>query len=247
MAIVINGTSGSDLIDKRGTSDDYIINAGAGNDTVYGGDGNDILNGGTGNDTLTGGAGNDIYYVDSAADVVIEAPGGGIDKVFASVNYTLQAGQEIELLAAIAGATGLVLTGNDLSNTIIGGAGNDTLNDGAGNDTLNGGAGDDTMAGGAGNDVYYVDSAADVVIEAPGGGTDKVFASVNYTLQAGQEIEVLAANAGAIGASGLVLTGNDLSNTIIGGAGNDTLNDGAGNDTLNGGAGDDTMAGGAGN
>ncbi|HEX3860808.1 MAG TPA: cadherin domain-containing protein [Stellaceae bacterium] len=133
-----------------------------------------------------------------------------------------------------------------MSNTIIGGAGNDTLNDGAGNDTLNGGAGDDTMAGGAGNDVYYVDSAADVVIEAPGGGTDRVLASVSYTLQAGQEIEVLAANAGAIGATGLVLTGNEFNNLIVGGAGNDTLDGGDGNDTLNGGAGDDTLNGGTG-
>ena len=44
----------------------------------------------------------------------------------------------------------------------------------------------------AGNDTYYVDNAADKVFEAVGGGSDTVFASVNYTLQAGQEVEIPA-------------------------------------------------------
>ena len=53
------------------------------------------------------------------------------------------------------------------------------------------------MSGGAGNDTYYVDNGADQVFEAVGGGTDTVWASVNYTLQAGQEVEFLRANAGS--------------------------------------------------
>ena len=55
--------------------------------------------------------------------------GGGTDTVYASVNYALQAGQEVEYLRANAGATGLILTGNEFNNTISVG-GNDTLNGG---------------------------------------------------------------------------------------------------------------------
>ena len=54
--------------------------------------------------------------VDNAADKVFEAVGGGTDTVFASVNYALQAGQEVEVLRANAGATGLILTGNEFNN-----------------------------------------------------------------------------------------------------------------------------------
>ena len=44
------------------------------------------------------------------------------------------AGQEVEYLRANAGAAGLTLTGNELSNRLYGGAGNDSLNGGDGND-----------------------------------------------------------------------------------------------------------------
>ena len=49
---------------------------------------------------MTGGIGNDAYYVDNAGDQVIEAVGSGSDNVFASVDYTLAAGQEVEFLRA---------------------------------------------------------------------------------------------------------------------------------------------------
>jgi Ca2+-binding RTX toxin-like protein len=47
----------------------------------------------------------------------------------------------MESLHANAGGTGLALTGNEVANRIIGGAGDDTLVGGGGNDTLIGGAG----------------------------------------------------------------------------------------------------------
>ena len=72
---------------------------------------------------MSGGAGNDIYYVDNAADKVNEAAGQGTDTAYASVSYALQAGQQIEFLRANAGATGLILTGNEFNNTVVGGAG----------------------------------------------------------------------------------------------------------------------------
>ncbi len=46
-------------------------------------------------------------------------------------------------------------TGNDVSNTIQAGGGNDTIRGGGGDDTLKGGKGNDTVRGGAGDDDMY--------------------------------------------------------------------------------------------
>ena len=42
----------------------------------YGYGGNDDLDGGTGGDTMFGGDGNDVYYIDNAADLVVESANG---------------------------------------------------------------------------------------------------------------------------------------------------------------------------
>ncbi|HSI00115.1 MAG TPA: S8 family serine peptidase, partial [Reyranella sp.] len=243
----LNGTPVGDSIAGAAGSD--ILSGNAGNDTLDGGAGNDALDGGAGADTMSGGIGNDSYVVDNAADQVLEAAGEGADTIFASVNFTLAAGQEVESLRA-GGSAGFTLTGNDLDNRLVGGAGadtlggaggndqleggggNDALNGGAGNDHLNGGAGADAMSGGTGNDIYIVDDAGDRVIEAIGEGSDLVYAVANYTLGAGQGVESLRVG----GSAGLTLTGNELNNQLVGGAAADTLNGAAGSDQLEGGS-----------
>jgi len=62
------------------------------------------------------------------------------------------------------------------------------------------------MAGVTANESYYVDNVGDVLNEDAAGATDTVFATVGFSLTAGQEVEVLRAY-GAIG--GLFLRGND--------------------------------------
>jgi Ca2+-binding RTX toxin-like protein len=91
------------------------------------------------------------------------------------------------------------------------------------------------MSGGAGNDIYYVDSAADQVSEAAGERSDNVYASADYALAEGQEVEYLRAN----NSTDLTLTGNEFNNNLKGGAGHNTLNGGAGNDIMRGEAGND--------
>ncbi|WP_354267095.1 hypothetical protein [Bradyrhizobium sp. I1.7.5] len=95
-----------------------------------------------------------------------------MDRVACSVNYLLAAGQEIERLDTTNAvvATAIKLTGNEFGQTLIGNAGANTL-DGKG--------GADTMQGLGGNDIYIVDNAGDKVIEAVGGGIDRVACSVN--------------------------------------------------------------------
>lgn len=252
-----NGGSGNDTI--TGNAADNVLNGNAGNDTLSGGLGNDTLNGGAGADIMSGGLGNDTFYVDNAGDQVIEGPGEGTDYLYVSVNYTLAATVEMEWIY-VNSATGLSVVGNTFDNRMVGGNGNDTLDGGAGSDVLNGGAGNDiliggagddildgnagndTMNGGTGDDIYFVDSAADIVIDAVGEGSDTIYTTVDYTLGAAAEIEWIRVNV----TTGLSVTGNGFANRLIGNSGNDILDGGAGNDFIVGGEGNDHLIGGAG-
>jgi Ca2+-binding RTX toxin-like protein len=182
------GGLGSDSITGNSTAN--ALYGDDGNDTMRGRDGADVLDGGAGADEMRGGADNDKYYVDSSLDLVFEAVGKGADKVFASVSYTLGAGQQIETLRPVdtAATAAIDLTGNELGQKIVGSAGvnrlvgaggNDQLNGGAeadilrggsGNDRLWGGLGQDQQRGGSGNDVF-VFKAAD---ESPMGARDTI-------------------------------------------------------------------------
>ena len=247
---------GDDALALTGNEfNNHLIGAAAA-DTLSGGLGNDTLDGRGGADSLEGGGAIDWYYVDNAGDIVIEstiAGGGSNDRVNASVNWTLGAGQQVEEIVNIL-ATGLNLTGNELDNRFFGGVGNDTLNGGLGNDTIYGQGGADSMVGGTGNDIYFVDNIGDVVIEAAGEGTfDRIYTSINYTIAAGQEIDDVLVLAGS---GSREIIGNEFTNRLYGDAGNDTLTRNGGNDyidgrggadVLSGGVGIDTVVGGAGN
>jgi trimeric autotransporter adhesin len=122
-------------------------------------------------------------------------------------------------------------TGNDV---LTGGARNDALFGADGNDTLNGGAGSNYLDGGAGDDTYLVSVVTNTLIEAAGGGTDTVQASINWTLDSNFE------NLTLTGSVNINATGNAQDNVLTGNAGNNLLNGLAGNDNMRGGAGDDT-------
>jgi len=205
---------------------------------LTGNTGANILNGLGGADTMAGGTGNDTYYVDDAGDVVNDWSNAGTDTVFSSVSYALLTHVENLVLT---GSTNIDATGNWLSNSLTGNAGDNVLD---------GGTSADTMSGEAGNDTYYVDNAGDVVTEWWNRGVDTVHASVSHVLAANVENLVLATSWSINGTGNDLannLTGNSGSNTLDGGAGADIINGGDGKDFLIGGTGADRLTGGAGN
>jgi Ca2+-binding RTX toxin-like protein len=181
-----------------------VLNGGGDVDALNGGGGNDRLDGGTGSDTMTGGAGNDVYLVDNAGDRAVEAAGGGVDSVHASVGFVL--GAEVENLTLTGGAAvsgygnslANLLTGNAAANSLWGSGGNDGLDGGGGNDVLHGGAGHDRLNGGAGADGFFFDTALD-----PASNVDRIvdFAAADDTIMLSRAIfkaigaGTLAANA----------------------------------------------------
>jgi Ca2+-binding RTX toxin-like protein len=119
---------------------------------------------------------------------------------------------------------------------LLGGNLSDTINGGYGNDTLDGRGGADTMAGSFGDDSYQIDNAGDVITEAADEGSDRLVATISYTLKAGVHVEVLNGSGGAIS-----LTGNEIANAIYGTDGNNRLDGGGGADNLVGNDGNDTF------
>jgi Ca2+-binding RTX toxin-like protein len=202
---------------------------------IYGNAGDNFLQGGGGTDYLIGLEGNDRYLVAGPGDNVIEGAGGGArDVIYATGDYVMVGGLDVEVLSSAnqAGTSAQRLIGNALAQEIYG-------NNGA--NFIEGGGGADYLAGLGGDDVYVIDGADDFVAEAVGGGRDVVYAQAGYALGAGQEIEVLSAHSQG-GTGALDLTGNELANELYGNAGANVLNGGAGADYLAGYGGADAFA-----
>ncbi|MEA2216404.1 MAG: hypothetical protein QOK19_1965 [Solirubrobacteraceae bacterium] len=128
------------------------VNAGSGNDTVFGSDAvASTLHGGAGDDslfagragaTLDGGPGAESLIGSPANDVLIG--GAGDDRLFG-------------------------YAGNDRAS---GGDGSDRIDGGRGNDTINGGRGRDQLIGNAGRDTFYAKDGERDRIDG-GSGTDR--------------------------------------------------------------------------
>ena len=203
--------------------------------SLDGRDGNDTLNGGNGTDTLIGGKGNDVYVVDSTGDTISELAAEGTDRVESSVTFTIAALANIENLT-LTGAGNINGTGNTGDNAITGNDGNNKLSGGDGADTLTGGLGNDTLTGGLGNDVYVNTDATDSIVEAAGGGTDRIESAVSFSLASFAQVEDLTLT----GSANVDGAGNGLNNSLTGNGGSNILNGSAGADTMTGGSGDDT-------
>ena len=200
---------------------------------LFGNAGANSLDGAGGADVMVGLGGDDRYHIDTAADRVIEASGEGYDRVFSAVTWTLQAGSHVDKVTTIdnLATTAINLTGNNLGQYLFGNAGANTLD---------GGGGGDVMAGLEGDDRYIIRSSADRVIEAAGGGNDRVFAAASFVLQPGSAVETLS-TIDNLGTTAINLTGNELGQHLFGNEGANMLDGKLGNDILYGFGGTDTF------
>jgi len=268
-ANALSGGAGADSLIGNGGDD--TLEGGAGVDTFTGGTGADayLFAAGDGQDVVLDFVpGEDFIEVSGFASYLLIQEGADLRVYFDADNSivlrnTMAAafdGSDINIPEAGANvitgtAAGETLTGTIAVDEIDGLGGNDTLfglgNDdslvgGLGNDVLHGGAGVDTTDGGAGNDNHWIDNAGDVIVEAAGQGTDRVFASASYVLAAGVSIEILGTFSDNA-TTAIDLTGNELNNTVVGNNGANVLDGGDGADSLLGGGGADDMVGGLGN
>jgi Ca2+-binding RTX toxin-like protein len=220
--------TGNDALALTGNElNNYMVGNGAAN-VLRGGAGHDTLDGGAGADWLEGGEGDDTYYIDNPGDIVVETANGGFDTVYSSFDTVLADTIERVILTG----NSIWARGNALSGNVL--IGNAAAN------VLDGMGGADRMEGGLGNDTYYVDHWGDQVVEGRGGGIDRVYSSVSYTLST--EVEQLFGT----GSDAIQLVGNTLNNTITGNDGRNVLRGGSGHDTLNGGLGNDRLIGASG-
>jgi len=222
-----------------GGAGDDTLRASLGQDVLYGGDGNDsfLIHAGAGDTTIFGGEneGDSDYlmHLGGAAGNTVMFTGneaGTIDNGTRVVTFSelerlkLSVGNDIVDATAtiqgvdvqgdlgndtMTGGTGAdkfyggegsdVLYGGAGDDTLFGGAdddflagddGNDSIDGGAGDDLLLGGAGDDTLRGGAGYDFIMTGDGADVVILEDGGGDDQII-DFDMTLVSGKTVDQL--------------------------------------------------------
>jgi Ca2+-binding RTX toxin-like protein len=138
----VDAGDGNDTV--YGTNHNDRLDGGAHNDTLYGNDGDDEIAGGDGNDTLAGGRSHDDLN-GGAGDDTVEGNGGNDDIDGGSGNDFLYGDNHL-LPAGQGGAAG--------DDYLFGASGSDTLSGQNGNDTLRGGTDRDVLEGGDGADTF---------------------------------------------------------------------------------------------
>jgi Ca2+-binding RTX toxin-like protein len=195
-----------------GTGANNTIQAGDGDDLVFGLAGNDLITGGAGKDCLFGGAGDDTFYANLIEAEFDELQGGsGVD----TLQRTTTGGQ-----------------GNLVLNQFLATNGIEQVNLDAGGQSKN-------IDGNANANVLNFSATTSLSGSVFGQGGDDTITATNSatrTYDGGADDDVL--NGGSVADNLIGGTGDD---TISGGGGNDTIKGGAGADSLIGGDGDDTF------
>ena len=195
-----------------GTAANNTIQAGDGDDLVFGLAGNDSITGGAGDDCLFGGAGDDTFFANLSEAEFDDLQGGsGVD----TLQRTTTGGQGDLVLNQFLATNGIERV---------------NLDAGGQNRGLDGNANDNVLDFSA---TTFLSSGIEGL-----GGNDTITAtnSATRTYDGGADNDVL--NGGSVADNLIGGTGDD---TISGGGGNDTIKGSAGADSLNGGDGDDTF------
>lgn len=223
----ILGTAGNDMIDFRSVSLINIghIDAGAGNDTVYGTNGVDTIGGGTGDDWLYGSGGDDLL---AGFDGVDRLFGDAGNDTFAFVTNAdagdfVDGGSGTDVVKNFSGSN-MVLTGDlarwqveaidAVGKAIVGTSGSETMNfsrftllnvekidGGTGNDVITGTAGADKISGDVGNDTIVGGAGDDIILG--GAGTDLLIGGAGkdtFIYVGGSEADIVQDFEGGAGA-----------------------------------------------
>ncbi|MBZ6077152.1 beta strand repeat-containing protein [Microvirga puerhi] len=242
----VTGSAQGDVIYAGNSATGWIIDGGAGNDTLTGGGNDDMLIGGAGNDTLINGQ---VVYLGTQAinaNLITNHVSGQGEDTLSNVTYLV--GSE---------GNDTIYGGNVLS-TIDGSLGNDVLYAGKGT-TIFANEGKDTVHGGmgpsgnfaqpSGNSITgnfttvltYEDlspSKGAVNANIDQGWVDEYFNGTRVAVDRIYKINVLIGSGGND-----TITGSANNNTLVGGDGNDQISGFGGSDSLDGGNGNDTLAG----
>jgi Ca2+-binding RTX toxin-like protein len=271
--LVVNGLGGNDGITATTLPAGVVkltLDGGAGDDTILGSQGADVLVGGDGSDFVFGDNGNDLAQMGAGDDVFQWNPGDGNDTVEGQdgTDTMLFFGANVAENINISANGGRVLFTRNIANVTM---------------DLNGVESIDFRAlGGADNIVVGDLSGTDVDLvsidlRGPEGGGDGAADTVTVNGTNGDDIIVVAGDAGGVSVLGLQATvnvffpeaandrltvnglaGDDVLNassleadgiklTLNGGAGEDVFLGSEGDDLINGGDGDDAAFMGAGN
>ena len=255
---IIDGRGGNDLVcagggddliqsgagnDKvKGQDDLDSIHGGRGRDRIWGGEGGgSSLQGGPGRDRLFGGPGTQDSLIGGPGDDVMNG-GAGYDlaefwesprRIEADLTTDLATGHGEDRILSLEGLVGSnfddLLIGDDLSNMIQGGGGNDVVralgSDGdGGSDILGGADGDDLLDGGEGPDIASFTTPW----------------AVNVDLSAGTATTDGFGNDTLVGIEHLV--GSRENDTLVGDAGDNLIIGNAGDDSMDGREGVDEVA-----
>ena len=178
---ILEGGAGNDYLNGGGDSDTYLFAAGHGQDTMY-----DFSTKKESNFLrFTGAKSDSAIFERDGNDLIIKAYGTEDsvrlsyyfhdDRQSSDFRYSQFIFDDVTLTADDLATTGVISTGTEGIDSLLGWYGADRMTGGAGNDSLSGGSGTDILEGGAGNDYLNGGGASDTYLFAAGHGQDTMY------------------------------------------------------------------------